>query len=277
MWEWCDAAWICTTTKYEQDPQRLPRTRTLAHDVLQIPKPKLFVNTMPHGNRPTHGLCCTENHLTCYKNALRHNHGVILVLEDDVDVHKHVDLRRTLANVTNFVRNAANTWNLLFFGCFAQQMDADKDIVSRRETYTIRRAACWSLHGYVINRKTMQWMAQFEPEDIVEYASRQLKKMPLFPDRVFQSFAKHPSLDGFYVLCARSNQLQCYTLYPHLFFQHSYKSSQGYSYLLEPVIAATGDSTFVILWIILIALCILMIPVMVLLIRVRSKTRFQNH
>lgn len=257
MWHWCDAIWVCTTDKYQHRPDRLPRALRLLREELQIPSEKIFTNIMKHGNQPTHGLCCTENHLECYRQALDHGHDTILVIEDDVDVHKHIDLRRTLENVENFL-TSDNQWNILFFGCFAQQMDAVEDIVARRNTYQIRRAACWSLHGYVINKRTMEFMTKFEPREIVEYAERELPKMPTI-DRFLQSFPTHPSLDGFYVLCARSKQLNCFTIYPHLFYQHSYKSSKGYSYILEPAIAATGDWIFVLMWIILGTLLVLLI------------------
>ncbi len=229
----CDGVWICTTTKYVNDPERVPATLKQLK-ALHIPEDMIHLNIMPHGSHATGHLSCTANHIEVMKQARTKNHRRILVVEDDIELYKTTDVKKSLEVVKNFVKT--KKFDILYLGCFAHKMEKG---IHRCE---IRKASCYATHGYIMNIEFMEMIKHLKPDDIVDHSHFLLtKKKEGTIEKAWLTTPEHPSIDVWFILLSDSNLIAAYSIYPTLLYQKSLPSTISYKYTVEPFISTFGD------------------------------------
>lgn len=262
----CDSVWICTTTKYVNDPNRVPATlRELQK--LHIPDDMIHLNIMPHGSHETGHLSCTANHIEVMKRARANNHQQILVFEDDIAVYKTTNINECLETLKNFVQT--NTFDILYLGCFAHKME--KGI----HRYRVRKASCYATHGYLIRANLMDQIKVLSPYDIRDHATFLMtKKHEGTFEKVCLTTPEHPSIDIWLILMSDANLIQSYAIYPTLLYQKSLPGTIVYKYSIEPFISTFGDVyTSFIFMCIFILLVIMIVIILVISIKYHRQVK----
>lgn len=256
MWRYiCDGVWICTTTKYVKDPNRVPATLGQLK-LLHIPEDLIRLNIMPHGSHETGHMSCTANHIEVMKKARAKNQRRILVFEDDITLYKTADIERSIRMLKEFVQK--NKFDILYLGCFAHKMEIG---IHR---YQIRKASCYATHGYLICTELMDMIKNLRPRDIVDHSNILLtKKKDHNLGKSALTIAEHPSIDIWLILLSDFNMIASYALYPTLLYQKSLPMTVGYKYTIEPIVSISGDlykaSILISLFVIVITMIIIVI------------------
>ncbi len=225
--EVCDGIWICTTTKYINDPKRVPAMLNQLK-LLHIPSDMIHLNIMPHGSHSNGHLSCTANHIEVMKKARSKNHRRILVFEDDLKVYQTADIGACLKVLKEFVQT--KRFDILYLGCVANNIERG---ISNK--YQIRRASCYGTHAYLISTDLMEIMKTLSPQDVVDHAEFLLANKQ--GTKPFHSF---PSIDIWFILLSDAKYVDVYSMSPTIFYQQSLPLNGAYKYTIEPFISTAG-------------------------------------
>nr|QFG73711.1 MAG: glycosyltransferase family 25 [Megaviridae environmental sample] len=106
-------------------------------------------------------IACTLSHIKAYKMALKHNHNVIMVMEDDIDLS--LIPHWTPPYIKDIVKNAPNNWGIIqlhiqnpkhIWGNYFGDDDHTND-----NPYVAFNNEFYSTVCYIINKPTMQVFA----------------------------------------------------------------------------------------------------------------------
>ncbi len=129
---------------------------------------KHFVDENIRVRRTGGYLGCLLSHLEIYKTALSRGYERILILEDDVAIHKNLHLE--FERVANELR--VENWDLLYLGSanFTESFRLDGNFKKNEviKNYTIpnflhydKATNSWSCLAYAVNRKTMEYILDY--------------------------------------------------------------------------------------------------------------------
>lgn len=163
----------------------------------------VFKETSPYFANPNY-LATAISHLSIYKDAIEKNYNRILILEDDVKIHKDIN------NIfSNMISKIPEDWELLYLGYIPLSDDCqywDYNIINNRYINDIVFWAknLWGMYSYGISRELM--------DNIIDIYD---KNFPM-------------ELDRYYVLNTQQ-QKKCLGTSPQLFCVDDIKSDNlGY-------------------------------------------------
>jgi GR25 family glycosyltransferase involved in LPS biosynthesis len=102
-------------------------------------------------------LACLLSHLSVYKTALDHGHKKILVLEDDLFIHKDVKEK-----VGKFMTLVPNDWDMIYFGYLPLTDDLQNwthnhfEFIPNTSEMVFRGKGLWCTHAYAIREAFMK-------------------------------------------------------------------------------------------------------------------------
>lgn len=151
-------------------------------------------------------LGCLLSHLEVIKTAYNEGHEKILILEDDIIIHRKVNEEFERIMNSMVVENKTE-WDLFYLGggmCTGSFELPETYIDSypiNDETRNVRiweASHVWSGHAYCLSRKLMKWIIDYYEENGYQYEL----------DRVLAA------------LVQRNENFKCYMSFPQLFMQH---------------------------------------------------------
>ncbi len=252
-WDWCDAVWICTTDKNIKSEKYKKTLQTL--DWLQVPKKKIHNNIMKHGSHATPEHSCSANHVKVWNRAFDMGQNRVFIVEDDIIPAPLVNLKKANNALQDFIQENKEEWDILYLGCFAQEME--KDI----HRYRFRRSLCWACHAYIVNNKFLQRYKKYTPNQMTQEGHELLQTQGTKQDQMLQNLSPLLNIDGWLVMLQRCGELNSFSIYPQILSQSSKPFTNVYTFTFEPLTALTGNAIYSLIFAILFVSCLVIFGV----------------
>ena len=153
-------------------------------------------------------LACLLSHLSIYKTALDRGFKRVLILEDDILIHKNAK-----ENIKTFMQQVPNNWDMIYFGYLPLSEDLQYwsylnfEPVNvnpiKNESNVFRAKGLWCTHAYAITSKFMR--------DIIE----------MYGNTAFEQWLE---IDRFLVHQQKQKKYAIYGCNPPLFGQYASES-----------------------------------------------------
>ena len=249
MYDFIPKIYVCTIDKgskhFHKINQMLVNLGINPNDTfINAPKP------LHKGNKDD---SCSDNHLTCIKDAIKHNYEFILILEDDVIHTTNMEnTKRGLQNIEKFINNG-NPWDIIFLGHFPWYM---KPFYSKD---TIVPCISWQAHSLLIHKSYYSKLATLNVQGLRHNIKTQ---SPFFLKPFLPSMERNLGIDTYYSIEALHKNIKSFIVQPRIMDQTSHGNIKGITDFLEKICWCCGSWLFLIIFLVYILIVVIMITLL---------------